>query len=222
MSSYAKLPDSEEAPANDPPRNKDRVEAALARAGRVAGSIGSLGTGLAGSIGTGLREAGAALGGPAGAEVEGLLSQTDLPDLAGDDPLRGLAARLDREADLWRNLAFRELAQERWTNRIVQTIGVCVAVGAVAVATFAVFGALFNAHGRVTLLVTAIAVLFVGALGATAVMHGVRKSHREVIRAALSRADLAELRLHRIAVALATHAVDPTRALEALERDTRG
>lgn len=225
MSSYAKLPEPEETPANDPPRGRERVEAALARAGKVAGSLGNglrdAGAGVAGSIGTGLREASAALRGPEGAEIEGLLSQTDLPDLSGDDPLRALAARLDREADLWRNLAFRELAQERWTNRIVQTVAVTVAAGAFVAAALAVLGAMVGAHGRVPLLLTSVGLLIAGGLGTVAVAHTVRRSHREVLRNALARADLAELRLHRVAVALAARALDPGRAVEALERDTR-
>lgn len=226
MSSYAKLPDPEETPANDAPKGRERVEAALARAGKVAGTLGSglrdAGAGVAGSIGSGLREASAALRGPEGAEIEGLLSQTDLPDLSGEDPLRALAARLDREADLWRNLAFRELAQERWTNRIVQTVAVSVAAGAFVAASLAVLGAMLGAHGRIPLLLTAVGLLVAGGLGTVAVVHTVRRSHREVLRNALARADLAELRLHRVAVALSARALDPGRAVEALERDTRG
>jgi hypothetical protein len=201
MSAYAKLP------SNDP------ENAPLAKAEKLARE--------------GLRQAGRALEGPAGADVAALIADTNLPEVDGDDALGALSRRLDREADLWRNLAIRELAHVAWANRIVQAASIVTVVGVVALAGVAAFGALFGAAaaGRALLVGTAAGALALGTLAASWASASLRKSQREIVREALVRADVAELRLHRIALAMASLKADPDRArdtLARLEKDVTG
>ncbi|MGZ3477348.1 MAG: hypothetical protein ACXWUG_28050, partial [Polyangiales bacterium] len=57
-----------------------------------------------------------------------------------------------------------------------------------------------------------------GAMVTTWASASIRRSQREIVRDALARADLAELRLHRVALAMASVKADPDRAREALAR----
>ncbi|MBI2393760.1 MAG: hypothetical protein HYV09_29585 [Deltaproteobacteria bacterium] len=206
MSAYAKLPD-DETPATE---GVDRVN---------TGSI-------ARSVGQGLRRAGRELDAPANADVAALIAEANLPEVAMDDALSSLARRLDREADLWRNLAIRELAHVGWANRIAHLASTLTIVGVLVLAGFAAFESLFTASsGRAVLLAVAAGILALGAVVATAASASVRRSQREVVRDALVRADLAELRLHRIAVAVAATRADTPAEKEAiarLERDVGG
>lgn len=209
MSAYAELPS----------KPGSKVDAALARAGVVAGSVGD-------GLGEGLREAQKALAGPKGTDVEGLLGRTNLPGVEGEDALLDLARRLDHEADLWRNLAFRELANARWSHRMLHVVAGLEVVSAVTLAVLAGLGALFGSSAdRGILLAVGAGVLAVGAGLFAGMMALVRRGQRETLREALARADLAELRLHRVAIALAGRQVAPELAgelLARLERDARG
>jgi hypothetical protein len=198
MSSYAKLPDQAAPETSTDSEVIDR-------------------------IGRGVRSAARTLGPPTGTEVEGLIAGTDLPSLVGEEPLRELAARLDREADLWRNLAFRELARGVWTQKVTMAVAFFVLAGECALVALASLGVIFGDDGsRVPLLVTSALVLAagLGAFFAVATVH--RRGQSRVVEHALRRADLAELRLHRLAFALAWEKVDGARlgdALIRLERD---
>lgn len=208
MSAYAELP-----------TKRDSKKEALERASALAGSLGD-------GIGGGLREASKALAGPEGTDVQGLLASTNLPEIEGEDALRDLAARLDREGDLWRNLAFRELANARWTQKMLQVVAGLVLASAIGLAVLAGVAALFGAGGATALLVGAgAAVLATGTGLFVLVVAFVRRGQRETLREALARADLAELRLHRVAIALAARAATPdaiSDVLARLERDARG
>jgi hypothetical protein len=200
MSAYAKLPSSSEA----------KVEAAIDQAEKIVGSLGK-------GIGGGLRDAKSALAGPKGADVEGLIDGTDLPALEGQDALSELASRLDREADLWRNLAFRELANARWTQKMLQVVAGSLVFATAGLAIVAAVAALFGAGPeRAISIVSGAFVLAVGTLLFALVTSLVRRGQRETLREALSRADLAELRLHRIAIAIAERAADPSAAKDVL------
>lgn len=219
MSAYAKLPSKEPDTGEHP-----RVSEAVARAEKLASAVGSA---VSSSVGTGLQKASRALEGPAGADVEALIADSNLPEVDADDPLAALARRLDREADLWRNLAIRELAHVAWANRIAHAASIVAIVGVVSLAFVAALGALFggSSGGRALLVGVAAAVLSLGALVATWTSGGVRRSQREIVRDALARADLAELRLHRIAMAMASCKADPEHArdvLARLEKDANG
>jgi hypothetical protein len=209
MSAYAELPSKRES----------KVEAAMERAGAVAGTLGQ-------GIGGGLREAGKALAAPKGTDVESLLDSTNLPAIDAQDPLQDLAHRLDREGDLWRNLAFRELANARWSHRMLQIVGGLMVVSSVGLAVLAGLGGLFGGSAdRAVLIGVGALVLALGAAVFALVQSIVRRGQREALREALARADLAELRLHRVAVALAARSAAPEQTAEVLarlERDARG
>jgi hypothetical protein len=205
MSSYAKLPE-------DSPREKDRE---IERGDSDAEVIDR--------IGRGVRTAARTLGPPTGTEVEGLISGTDLPSLDGDEPLRELAMRLDREADLWRNLAFRELARSVWMHKFMVAVSLFVLLGEGALVALASIGVIFGDDGTRAPLLVASALVLLTALGAFfAIVSVQRRTQNRVVENALRRADLAELRLHRVAFALAWEKVDRSRmgdALVRLERD---
>jgi hypothetical protein len=208
MPKYAEVPDEtrEEGDDERTPRARDE---ALAEASR------------------GLRQAARAVGAPRGTEVEALLGRTDLPALAGDDPLRELATRLDAEADLWRNLAFREMARSAWASKLVTGLAIVVLALDAGLAAVAALGALFGAEaGDRSLLVLTAGGLLTAALAVVMlVVHVNRRGERDLVRSALARADMAELRLHRLGVALAWRKADEARYLDALgrlEKDAAG
>ncbi len=209
MSAYAKLPDDK------------RLSDTVARVALpLAQDVGN-------TVQTGLSGVSRELGAPAGADVAALIAEANLPEVAPEDALSSLARRLDREADLWRNLALRELAHVAWANRIAHLASVATMIGVLALATVAALLAFFGAAApeRSLLLAVGALVLVMGAGAALWLSSSVRKSQREVVRDALVRADLAELRLHRIAVAMAAMAAttDGARtALARLERDVTG
>lgn len=213
MSAYAKLPDDTETNA------KKLAERALSTAGDGASRVAQ-------SVGRGLRRAGTELEGPTNVDLAALLNDTNLPELSLDDALGTLARRVDREADLWRNLAIRELAHIAWANRIAHLASTITMVGVLILAGIGAFESLFSATpARALFLVTAAGVLALGAIVANVASASVRRNQREVVRDALVRADLAELRLHRIAVAVASAQADGTKmrdALGKLERDVTG
>lgn len=213
MSAYAKLPagDDEESVVRE-----SKVDEALGKAERIADRLGS-------GLGGGLRDASRALV-AAGGDVEGLVEDADLPSIEPDDALRTLARRLDREADLWRGLAFSELKSVRLTDRVLQMGGAAFAASTMILALFAGLGAMLGGGGAL-LIGTGAGALAVGALLFVGVALVLRRNQRDTLRAALGRADLAELRLHRVAVAMAARAAEPERAgeiLVRLERDVRG
>jgi hypothetical protein len=176
-------------------------------------------------LGERLGQAKAALDEPASPELEALYQKTDLPELVASDPIGSLAVRLDREADLWRSLALRSLSRAGWADRIAQGTGIVVGLGAVALAVIAGLGALFGAEGsvdRVVLVGAALGALATGALLVTWISGTIRKAQRDLAREATLRADLAELRLHRIGVVTALLQIEPDagrQALARLERD---
>lgn len=219
MSAYAKLPDDE-------PEERTAARELRESAERVASSVSTTISSASVTVGRGLRRAGRELEAPSGSEVAALIAEANLPEIDGDDALAALTRRLDREADLWRNLAIRELAHVAWANRIAHLSSALTIVGVLGLAALAAFESLLSASGgRALLLVVGASVLAMGAIVATAASASVRRSQREVVRDALVRADLAELRLHRVAVAIAAAKADPANAREAiarLERDVAG
>jgi hypothetical protein len=175
---------------------------------------------VAGGLKRGLGDAKRALDAPRDAAVEALLDDTDLPELAEGDALGALAIRLDRESDLMRNLALRQMTRMAWSDRIAQTVAVFVALGGAALAVAAVLGALTNGDhaGRATLIVAAAAILVVtGGMVWIVARSGARRA-AEHAREAFARAQAAELRLERVAILLATRAADVKAYKAALAR----
>lgn len=207
MSAYAKLPSDDEQPSRI-----SKIDGALGRASDAARSV----------VGEGLRGASKVLDDPRAGDIESLLKQGDLPGIEGERPLPELLRRLDAEADLWRGLAFRELAQTRATTRVLQIVSVVVVLGEIGLAAAAALGAAFGGSGtgaRRSLLIGAGSVSLIVALVAFAVIVQLaRRGETAVMREAFARADLAELRLHRITLALASTQADPSRAAEVMQR----
>jgi hypothetical protein len=212
VSAYAKIPPR--GPDDEP---SDAAELASA----VAGRVGRAGR----KVRAEMRRASRALDGPRGTEVEALLADTNLPELSSENPLEALAVRIDREGDLWRNLALRELARIAWANRVAQVVAVLALLGDAGLALVAALGALFAGDGagpRALLVGAGAAVLTVGALVVAWVCGSIRRVQTRVVSEALQRADVAELRLHRIAIALAARSANPAAyadSLARLERD---
>lgn len=136
-----------------------------------------------------------------------LLSQADLPELSQSDPLASLASRLDREADFWRAVAMRQLARAAWTERLGVTSSILLLVGGVVLASIAAFRALFATKGHsgdatAMLVGVGLGVLLVAAVAVGSLAGRLRRGQMEAVRDAMSRADLAEVRIHRIALLL--------------------
>jgi hypothetical protein len=226
MSSYSRLPSEKEpkgAPVDAPPRGEGKL--ARAQATETARAVAhTLGTGLR----AGLTKAESALAAPKGTDIEGLLSETNLPELELDDPIASLAIRLDREGDLWRNFSLREIARLGWADRIAQTICILAVLADVALGVVAALAALVggdNAPNKMILLGGAAAILSLGALVLAWVTRGIRRTRHSLAREALSRADVAELRLHRVGIVLGWRKQDVAlyqEALARLERDANG
>lgn len=198
MAKYAKLPDDE-----SPSKKKGEETEEVVR-----------------EVTRGLRVAKAAIAENATTSIEGLIGQTNLPGLDGDDPLHDLATRLDREADLWRNLAFREMARMAWSARFITGVAVLVVLSDLALAAVAGLGALFGAEasGRSILVGVAACVVTLALSVVPAIALASKRSQRELVQSALARADIAELRLHRVAIALAYKHADEAKYMEALTR----
>lgn len=202
-STWSRLPSSEpEAPVTHNERDAVRVIAA-----RAGAAVRDQASHAAKRVGEGIRRVSGAFATPGGAELEGLLAGVDLPEIGGEgDAVAGLALRLDREADFWRGLALRSLARAAWADRVAQIIAVLAGIGGLALAVIAGLGALFGASsegGRAILILAAGAALVVACLLVNLVSARIRRAQREVVKDALARADLAELRLHRVSIVLA-------------------
>lgn len=175
-------------------------------------------------LGHGLDRAVAALATPEGAELTSLLAAVDLPELASEGPLGAIALRLDREADLFRGVALRELSRIGWVERVAQTIVVAAAACEAAVAATAVVLAVFGGplEGRIGLLF--LAATIVGLAGASAAWSAsrTRVAHTKLAEAALGRARALEERLFRVGLTMEWKSAGPTLyqdALARLERD---
>ncbi|HKA87505.1 MAG TPA: hypothetical protein VKE22_07555 [Haliangiales bacterium] len=222
-SSWSRLPASEPDTSPAAPGDRDAVRVIAARAGAAVRDQASQ---AAKRVGESIRRASSAFASPTGAELEGLLAGVDLPEIGGEgDAVAALALRLDREADFWRGLALRSLARAAWADRVAQIVAVLSGIGGLALAVIAGLGALFGASsegGRAILILAAGAALIVACLLVNLVSARIRRAQREVVKDALARADLAELRLHRVSVVLAMRKLEGdaySAALLRLERD---
>jgi len=181
-------------------------------------------TAVAGGLERGFRGAKRALDVPSGAALESLIEGSDLPDLGEHDALGALATRLDRESDLMRNVALRELTRVAWGDRLAQTVAVFAAIANLGLAVVAVPGALVGGEhtGQRALLVVAASIaLFSGGLLVWIVARSGSRRAVELARETLARAHATELRLERIALLLATREADPKAFKAALARSFR-
>ncbi|CAN5770607.1 hypothetical protein BH09MYX1_BH09MYX1_66060 [soil metagenome] len=176
---------------------------------------------VAGGLKRGLRGAKRALEAPEGAAIESLIDGTNLPELDEADALRALAVRLDRDADLMRNLALRELTRVAWTDRVAQTAAVLGAIGNVAlgvVAALSVLASGEHASERAILVGAASFALTSGAAIVWIVTRSQGQRASRLARDVLDRAQTTELRLEKLAHLLALRGADPKAFKVALAR----
>ena len=204
--------------ADLPEKPKGLVQLVQESASEVMGGLGH-------GLERGLDRAGAALATPDSADVTSLLASVDLPELASDGPLGQIALRLDREADLFRGVALRELARIGWVERIAQTMVVTAATCELAVAVVAVVLAVFGggAEGRLGLLALGAFIVGMAGVGVAASAARMRIAHTRLADDALARARALEERLFRVGLTMEWRSAGPTLyqdALARLERDT--
>jgi len=175
-------------------------------------------------IGKSLEGASDALATPVGADLATLLPETDLPDIEAEGPLGKIARRLDREADLFRGLALRELARVAWTTRITQVVLIAAAIVeaaiAASVAVVAVLGG--SADGRLSLFFMAASIVAAGAAGVVVTNTRARVAHAKLAEDALVQARRLEEKILRVALTLEWKGGGTTLyqdALARLERD---
>jgi hypothetical protein len=165
-----------------------------------------------------------ALAAPEAAELAPLFSQADLPNLAGAGPLGAISTRLDREADLFRSIALRELARIGWVERVTQSVVVVAAVCEIVIAACATAAALFGGtlEGRAGLFFLAALVVATGAGVVLFSTARTRASHGKLADAALARAKAIEEKILRVGIAMEWRAAGDALfqdALARLERD---
>lgn len=166
-----------------------------------------------------LAKADAALSAPAAADLTPLLAATDLPELPSAGALGSLGVRLDREADLYRNVALRELARVSWIDRVT-LISVMVAfIGEAGVAACAAFSGLIGSNdGRGSLFALAATILAVAPAGVAAVVAGARRMHKDLAADALTRSRSIEERLFQLGVVMEWRGTEPALFQDALAR----
>lgn len=208
-SSWTRLPNTE----GEDRRDSSRVE--------VRRAIEHGASEVAAVIGRGMRRATEMVGAPTSTEVESLTTESDLPELgANADTLGALALRLDREGDFWRALALKAMGRAAWADRTTHGASVIAAVGCAVLAGVAGMQALFGGGTwqKAVMMGAGTIALLAGAAVVGAAGSVTRRAQREISREALARADLVELRLHRVAVVLAVKKDDSGGYAEALRR----
>lgn len=148
-------------------------------------------------------------------------ARADLPEIGlGEDPLRELAVRADREADFFRTMAVRHL-QPGLGRLITALSGLVALLAGTALGAAAGLRAFFGAGLGETAGSEAAALALV--LGVGALVGGLlEREGRARAEAALARAALAERRVERVAAILAVRTLAPSRFADAvarLERD---
>lgn len=227
------MAESEEQGSSHGGRRPSGWGASIAEVGAaIQGGVAPVASRMEAAVSRGVHSVGRALEDPAAAALAAeVLKQSDLPEVEAQAPLASLAVRLDREADLWRGLALRQLARASWMERIAISSLVIAFGMVVALSVIAAFRALF-ASGSLTgsgsmvalLLGVGVGLLTIGSGVIHAVTARVRRGQIEVARESLLRADLSKLRLQRVAVLLELRSHDAQAfrsALQKLESEIR-
>jgi hypothetical protein len=220
-------PDRDAGPALPRGALADAKDRAAELGGKVAANMKPVADAVGTRVRAGLGKVGDALRADEAAVPAELLSQADLPELVQGDALASLASRLDREADFWRSVAMRQLARAAWTERLGVSGSLLLLIGATVLAAIAAFRALFASDGGTAtamLLGVGLLVLLIAALAVGRLSSRLRQGQLEAVREALVRADLSEMRLHRVALLLELRATARdgfVAALTDLEADVR-
>jgi hypothetical protein len=166
-----------------------------------------------------LATANAALAAPHDAELAPLLGATDLPELPQEGALGSLGIRLDREADLYRNVALRELGRVAWIDRVTLIVVIFAFLGEAALAAAAGFSAIAGAiEGRGGLFALAALILAAGPAGMAAIVASSRRMHRELATEALERSRTIEGRIFQLAIAMEWRGTEAPLFQDALAR----
>lgn len=205
----------------------DRVQQAQSVATAFGGAMKSGAESAVSTMGRGANRMAEAFSAPRESELTSLMSGADLPELEGDS-LVAIARRLDREADLWRQISLAALSRAGWSDRVAQTAAVGAWLVSIAAAILGLIGLVLGAGktlGNSALALASVLGVTLGALVVAWVSGGVRRTQGALAAAALDRADLAEQRLQRVGVILTLRGEDVRlyrEALARLEQDTRG
>jgi hypothetical protein len=214
-------------PKAKPPSGKGLVALLREGASKTVIGLGRIGEGVEHGlegVGHGLsdvgRGAGAALAAPEAADLGPLLPATDLPAITSEGALGALATRLDREADLFRSVALRELARVGWLERVTQLTMIAAAVCEVIIAACAAAVAIFGGplEGRAGLFFLAATFVAMGAGGVVYAAARIRASHNDRADAALSRARSIEDRIFRVGLVMEWRSEGDTLYQDALAR----
>jgi hypothetical protein len=194
----------------------------------VQNGIGPVADRVGDAVRSGVGTVERALDDPAKSLAAEMLEQAKLPEIAGEDSLMSLGIRLDREADFWRGLALRQLSRAAWMERLSISSTVVLLIGVVVLASIGAFRALVASDAAVQVVIllgVSALLLLLGAFSIQRATAKVRQGQLEVAREALTRSDLTEARLHRLAALLEMRVSDPEgylTALRELEADMRG
>lgn len=194
----------------------------------VQNGIGPVADRVGDAVRSGVGTVERALDDPSKSLAAEMLEQAKLPEIAGEDSLASLGIRLDREADFWRGLALRQLSRAAWMERLSISSTVVLLIGVVILASIGAFRALVASDAAVQvsiLLGASAALLMLGAITIQRATSKIRQGQLEVAREALSRSDLSEARLHRLAALMEMRSSDPEgyrTTLRELEADMRG
>ncbi len=197
----------------------------------VMGDVGNAVQNGAGRVGdavrSGVGSVERALDDPTTSQANELVEKANLPEISGDAPLVSLSTRLDREADFWRGISMRQLSRAAWMDRLSISGNVVLLVGIVVLSAIAAFRAMFASDAALhvsALLGVAALLLVMGSITMQRATVKVRQGQLDVMREALTRSDLAESRIHRLATLIEMRTSDPEgyrTALRELEADMR-
>lgn len=201
----------------------DKVSEAADKAKELASDLEETAHDAAGELGKkahiALSTANKALSAPEGADLAPLLSATDLPELPQEGALGSLGVRLDREADLYRNVALRELGRVAWIDRVTLTMVVFAFLGEAALAAAAGFSAMIGAiEGRGGLFALAAIILAAAPAGMAAIVASSRRMHRQLATEALERSRSIEERIFQLGLAMEWRTTEAPLFQDALAR----
>jgi hypothetical protein len=205
----------------------EKIQQAHAMATALGGAVRTGAGSAMSTMGKGASRVADAFSAPPESELSSLIGSANLPELEGDS-LVAIARRLDREADLWRQVSLASLSRAGWADRVAQIAAIGAWLVSIATAFLSLAGFVFGAGkslGNSLLALASVLAVTLGAVVVAWVSGGVRRTQGALAAAALDRADAAERRLQRVGIILTLRAEDQRLFQDALarfEHDTRG
>jgi len=131
----------------------------------------------------------------------------------------GGGVRLDREADLYRNVALRELGRVAWIDRLTLIVTVVAFVGEAAIAAAVAFTAIVGAlEGRGSMFALAAIILGAAPAGVAAIVASSRRLHRDLADDALARSRSIEDRIFQLGLVMEWRTTEAPLFQDALAR----